>query len=256
MRNLFAIFSLALVGIIPATQAIDHSNLDEGRPLRMEDAYPIARGEWALESGVGYSFERRNRDHAFFPVEILYGAFPNTQLGLGTTLFTNPREVDAPEKSGDLRLSGLYNFNQETLTLPAFGLKGTLNVPTGVSSAGTDFEVTGLITKSFERVSLHFNPAYEFLGGAKAAERRGVYKFTLGASYPIGAPMYTRTTLIADLFTQQSPRRDESNVGGVEIGFRHQMTQRLVVDFGVGSEFAGPARRSQLFLMTGFSFGF
>lgn len=256
MRKLFVLYSLALMGIVRVTQAIDHGNLDEGRPLRIEDAYPIAKGEWALETGVGYSVERQSRDHALFPFEILYGAFPNAQLSLGTTLFTNPRDVDDPKKSGDLRLSGLYNFNQETLTLPAFGLKGTINFPTGVRSAGTDFELTGLITKSVGRLSLHFNPGYEFVGGANAGERSGLYNFTLGASYPIGAPRYTRTVLLGDMFTEQSSRHGESNVWGAEIGFRHQMTQRLILDFGVGSEFAGPAQRSQFFVTTGISFAF
>jgi hypothetical protein len=52
-------------------------------------------------------------------------------------------------------LSRLYNFNQETLTLPAFGVKLELNLPTGVKSAGVDLAVKGLVTKSFDRLSLH-----------------------------------------------------------------------------------------------------
>lgn len=257
MRHSTLLLAAALLaGAALQTKAIDHKNLDEGRPLRLEDAYPIATGEWALETGVGYSNERRGPDHALFPVEILYGAFPNFHAGIGSTLFTDPRSIDGPDKSGDLRLSGLYNFNQETLTLPAFGLKGTMNLPTGVRSRGVDFEIKGLMTKSFDRLSLHFNPAYQFVGGRNSGERSGLYKFTLGASYPLGAPMYTRTTLVGDLFTQQSPRNGESNIYGAEVGFRHQMTQRLVLDFGLGSEFAGPARRSPFFLAAGLSFAF
>jgi hypothetical protein len=42
----------------------------------------------------------------------------------------------------------------------------------------------------------------------------------------------------------------------VEAGFRHQLTPRLVLDLGVGTEFAGPADRSTFFLTTGISFGF
>ena len=256
MRKIFLITLALCAGSTQFAQAIDHKNLDEGRPLRLEDAYPIASGEWALETGVGYSMERRSPDHAFLPVEILYGVFPNFQAGIATTLLTNPRSVDGPEKSGDVHLSGLYNFNQETIRMPAFGLKASVNLPSGVRSRGVDVEIKGLVTKSFDRLSLHFNPAYQFIGGRNAGERRGIYKFTLGASYPIGAPMYTRTTLIGDLFTEQSIRHGESNVYGVEVGFRHQLTQRIVLDFGVGSELAGPAQRAQLFATTGISVGF
>lgn len=258
MRQLISIS--VCVGVLTlvtsAVQAIDHSNLDENRPLRIEDAYPISVGEFALEAGVGYTMERHGTDRAFFPMEVLYGAYPGLQLSLGSTLLTDPREIDGPHKSGDLRLSSLYNFNQETLSQPAFGLRGSLNVPTGVRSAGVDFELKGLVTKSFNRWSLHFNPAYEFLSGGGRDERDGRYSFTLGTSYPIGAPKYTRTTLVADVFTEQSSRKGEANVWGAEAGFRHQMTQRLVLDFGVGSEFAGPAKRSTFFVTTGISFSF
>jgi hypothetical protein len=191
-----------------------------------------------------------------FPLELLYGAAPNLQLGLGTSLSTDPHEIDEQTKSGDLQLSGLYNFNQETLKLPAFGAKLTLNLPTGIDSSGVDVEVKGLITKSFDRLSLHFNAAYEFLTGTERGERDGRYNFVLGASYPVGAPRYTRTTLIGDVFTEQASHTGEANVVGVEAGFRHQLTRRLIFDAGVGTEFAGPGDRSKFFFTTGVSFGF
>lgn len=249
------VLALVAVSVVPAA-AIDHKNLDENRPLRLEDPYPIATGEWALEVGGGFTLHRRGSDRGTFPVEILYGALPNVQVGIGTALSTSPHEIEEQTKSGDLQVSGLYNFNQETLTLPAFGVKLTLNVPTGVDSSGVDVEMKGLVTKSFDRLSLHFNAAYEFLTGTERGERDGRYQFVLGASYPIGAPRYTRTTLIGDIFTEHASRKGESNVVGVEAGFRHQLTPRLVFDAGVGTEFAGPSDRATFFFMTGFSFGF
>ena len=41
----------------------------------------------------------------------LYGAYPNLQLSVGTTLATDPRGIDNRLKSGDLQVSALYNFN-------------------------------------------------------------------------------------------------------------------------------------------------
>ncbi len=253
-----SLFALA-VAVSPA-YAIDHKNLDEGRPLQLEDAYPIASGELAVEAGASFTVERRSADRAAFAVEVLYGAFPNLQVGLGTELSTDPREIDEPTKSGDLRLSGLYNFNQETLALPALAAKVTLNFPTGVASSGIDVEVKAIATKSFERLSVHLNLAYAFLDEADDPSTReardGRYTINLGASYPIGAPRYTRTTLVGNLFTEQSARRGESNVFGVEVGFRHQLTARLVLDAGVGSEFAGPSDRSTFFGTVGLSVSF
>jgi len=114
----------------------------------------------------------------------------------------------------------------------------------------------GLVTRSFDRLSIHLNAGYEILSGVPREERDGRYEIVLGASYPVGAPRYTRTTLIADVFTEQSVRRGESNVVGAEVGFRHQLTPRVVLDAGVGTEFAGPADRSSFTFATGISIGF
>jgi hypothetical protein len=199
--------------------------------------------------------QRDGKAHGVFPIEILYGALDNLQVGIGTTLVTDPHEIDEL-KSGDLKLSGLYNFNQETLTLPALGLKLTVEVPTGVDSSGVDVELKGLVTKSLGRLSFHLNASYEFLNSSLGEERGGRYQFILGASYPIGAPRYTRTMLIGDLFVEQAPERGRPDTFGAEIGFRHQLTARIVLDAGIGTELAGPGDRLPFFFTTGFSIGF
>jgi hypothetical protein len=244
------------VGLTPTAFAIDHDNLDEGRPLRLEDAYPLAAGEWALETGAGLSAPRNSRARGLFPVEVLYGLAPNLQVSLATTFLTDPRRIEEQTKSGDLQLSGLYNFNQETLSLPALGLRLTLNLPTGVESSGVDFRIKGLLTKSIGRLSVHFNPAYEVFSGTKPFERDGRYELALGASYPIGAPKHTLTTLLGDVFTDQAPRRGDPQIAGAEIGVRHQWTPWTVLDAGIGTEFAGPSSRSRFFATVGFSVGF
>src|SRR5712692_5226790 len=237
MRRVAISFCMALLAGLSANAAyaIDHDNLDEGRPLRIEDAYPIASGEWAVEMGAGLSAQRKSRTRGFFPIEVLYGLAPNLQMSLGTTLFTDPRQIEGQTKSGDLQLSGLYNFNQETLSLPALGMRVTVNTPTGISSSGVDVRVKGLATKSFGRLSVHFNPAYEVLSGTQPFARDGRYELVLGASYPVGAPKHTLTTLLGDVFTQQAPRRGDPQIAGVEMGVRHQWTPWTVLDAGLGS---------------------
>src|SRR6267378_4378584 len=219
--------------------AIDHTNLDEGRPLRLEDAYALADGEIALEAGGGFTLQRRGSNRGVFPAEVLYGAYPNLQLGLGTTVSTSPREIGDGPKSGDLQVSALYNFNQETISLPAFALKVGVDTPTGIGARGYGVELKWIITKSVERLSLHLNAGYEFL-------------VATGARDPIGAPQFTRATLVGDVFAEQSTRRGEPTAVGIEVGVRYQLTPRVVWDVGIGTEFAGPAHRSDLFMTTGF----
>jgi hypothetical protein len=251
------VFTLVALMIVPvAAGAIDHKNLDEGRPLRLEDAYAISTGEIALEAGAGFTLRRRGTDRGFFPVELLYGALPNFQIGVGTTISTDPREIDEATKSGDLRIGALYNLNQETLVMPAFGVKLEVELPTGIESKGVDVEAKAIVTKSFERLGVHFNAAYLFLTDSGRGERDGRYELVLGVSYPVGAPKYTRATLVGDIFTEQSTHRGESNVVGTEVGLRYQLTPSIVWDVGVGTEFAGPADRSPFFFNTGFSWAF
>jgi hypothetical protein len=252
-----ATFAL-LVGLASAAtaDALDHKNLDEGRPLRLEDAYPIAHGEFAIEAGAGFTLQRRGADRGLFPVELLYGPLPNLQVGVGTVLSTDPREIDDRPKSGDLRLSALYNFNQETISLPAFAVKLGLDAPTGVSAHGFGVEAKGIVTKSIERLSLHLNAGYEFITSSREDERDGRYKLAIGASYPIGAPRFTRATLVGDVFAEQSLHRGEPTTVGTEVGFRYQLTPRIVWDVSVGTEFAGPAERSRFSFTTGLSSGF
>ena len=256
MRSVIACL-LAAVGLAPGSAlAIDHKNLDEGRPVRLDDAYAISTGEIALEAGAGFTLRRRGADRGFFPVELLYGAFPNVQVGVGTTLLTDPREIDEPAKSGDLRIGALYNLNQETLVMPAFGVKLEVELPTGVESRGVDVEVKGIVTKSFERLSVHVNAAYLFRTNSGRGERDGRYELVLGTSYPLGAPKFTRATLVADVFVEQGTHRGESNVVGTELGLRYQLTPSIVWDVGVGTELAGPSGRSPFFSTTGFSWAF
>ena len=257
MNGYWSVWLLILVCLAggPAW-AVDHNNLDESRPLRLEDAYPIAYGELSVETGARFSLNRQNPDRVAFPMELLYGAYWNLQLGLGSTLATEPRTIDEAEKSGDLRTFVLYNFNQETLRLPAFAVKVSVDFPTGMHSQGVDTELKGILTRSFGQIRTHLNAGYEFIGNAADGERNGRYELVLGAQYPVRYRHFLNTTVLADVFTQQAVHIGESNPTGVEIGIRKQVAPLTVLDVGVGTEFAGPAERTLFFAMVGVSVGF
>jgi hypothetical protein len=236
--------------------AIDHNNLDEGRPLRIEDAYPIAYHELSVETGTGFQDNRHHPDRFSFPIEILYGAYWNLHVGLGSTLSTKPHAIDEEEKSGDLRAFALYNFNQETLRLPALATKLILAFPTGVRSRGIDTTLTGIVTRSFGRFRAHLNAGYTFVGNTDEKQRHGSYEVVLGAQYPLGYPRYFNTTVLADVFTEQSTGKEETNPSGIEVGFRQQIAPLVVIDAGVGTEFVGPGKRTPFFTIVGVSIGF
>jgi hypothetical protein len=248
---------IVLLSLWPATGfALDHDNLDPNRPIGMEDAYAIPKGEIGLEGGVGFNDRREGRTRVTFQPQIIYGAFYNTQIEIQGDLFTEPNTLVGANKSGDLHLGVLYNFNTETLNLPALAVRVEANLPTGVNSQGVDTQMTGILTRSFGRLRAHLNAGYTILGSPQGQERPGAYRVVAAVSYPLGYPTSFRDTLIVSVYTRQSDLRGQRNNTGVEIGIRHQLTSRLVVDAGLGTEFAGPADRAALLGTVGLSVGF
>lgn len=154
MRNVtlrvLRFFSFILLGLLPAPLlALDHDNLDPNRPIGMEDAYAIPKGEIGMEGGVRFNDRREGRTRVIFQPQIIYGAFENAQIEIQGDLFTEPNSLVGASKSGDLHLGLLYNFNTETLALPAMALRVETDLPTGVNSRGVDTQVTGILTRSF-----------------------------------------------------------------------------------------------------------
>jgi hypothetical protein len=240
----------------PALSALDHDNLDPNRPIQMEDAYAIPKGEIGVESGVRWNDRKEGRTGVTFQPQLIYGAFRNTQIEIQGNLFTDPHSLVGADKSGDLHLGVLYNFNTETLMLPAFAMRVEADLPTGVRSKGVDAQVTGIMTRSFGRLRVHLNAGYTALGAPQGQERSGTYRVIAAASYPIGYPYRFRETLIVDVYSRQSDLVGQTNHTGVEVGLRHQLSSRIVLDGGLGTEFAGPSDRSIFMGTVGLSVGF
>jgi hypothetical protein len=236
--------------------ALDHDNLDPNRPIGMEDAYAIPKGEIGLEGGVRFNDRHEGRTRVTFQPQIIYGAFDNTQIEIQGDLLTEPNTIVGANKSGDLHLGVLYNFNTETISLPALAIRVEADLPTGVNSKGVDTQVTGILTRSFSRLRTHLNVGYTILGSPQGAERPGAYRAVAAVSYPLGYPTSFRDTLIVSVYTRQSDLRGQCNNTGAEIGLRHQLTSRIVLDGGLGTEIYGPADRAAVQGTVGLSVGF
>jgi hypothetical protein len=236
--------------------ALDHDNLDPNRPIAIEDAYVIPKGEIGVEGGVTFNDRKEGKGRFGFQPQIIYGAFENMQLEIMTGLVTEPSTVSGDDKAGDLSVGVLYNLNTETIDLPAFAVRAEVGVPTGVNSKGVDTEFTGVMTRSFGRWRTHVNVGYTFLGSPQGQERSGTYRVAAAVSYPLGYPSSFRDTVIANLFTRQSDLIGQRNPTGVGIGLRHQVSSRVVFDAGLGTELLGPSDRSVFFSTMGLSIGF
>ena len=106
------------------------------------------------------------------------------------------------------------------------------------------------------RLRAHLNAGYTILGSPQGQERPGAYRAAAAVSYPLDYPDSFRDMLIASMYRRQSDHRGQRNNTGVEIGLRHQLFLRVVLDAGVGTELYGPTDRAALLGTVGVSVGF
>lgn len=254
--NTARIAFLILLLVPTVAWAMDHDNLDPNRPIAIEDAYVVPKGEIGVEGGLLLSDRKRGDSRLVFQPQLIIGAFNNTQLEVSSDVSTDPRSVVGDDKSGNLMVGALYNFNTETVSLPAFAARVQLGFPTGVSAKGVDTALTGVMTRSYGRWRAHVNVGYTFLGSPQGNERSGTYRVVAAVSYPLGYPTSFRDTIIVNVFTRQSDLVGQRNPTGVGIGLRHQVSSRVVFDAGLGTELVGPSDRSLFFSTIGLSVGF
>ncbi|RYG32841.1 hypothetical protein EON81_19685 [bacterium] len=214
-----AIFSLGLLATSALAQT-DHDNLDANRPLRFEDAEPLAFRTLALEYGLRLGFPRRRELGLNGDFELIYGSNLNGQLEIGIE-----------------DIAYLYSFRQEIGNTPALALKAEASFDNG-------YRLRGIATKTVGRYDrLHLNVDVDIQDGR--ARLGGV----LGYSHPLGYPREFNTTGLAEIAFIPGSR-----MVSVGLGVRRQISPRAVLDFGLQSDL--DSRGTPLRLIAGYSTSF
>lgn len=219
--------------VLPAT-ASDHMNLEANLPTEIEDAYPIKFRSREIQAVVRYIDEGKQNRMVYRPI-LEIGILPNTQFNLSGTFYSGDADRTG---SGDVSASVLYNFNTESLAVPAMALAVEADFPSGERSAGVDVTTKLIFSKMpFVRTTLlhrlHANLIWKRNGGIdEAEERRDQFKGILGFSSRAGRDM----SLILDYVREQKEKKGEdANI--VEVGLRRQLTPFTLVNAGVGAGF-------------------
>src|SRR5260370_26453810 len=147
--GLFAAVLVLLCGERSLAAPADSRNLDEGRPQRVEDAFPVER--YAFEFVTSYALEREpggRSVHAFVP-ELAYGIVANGALGITAPVGLLSEGGVTRAGLAGLRAVALYNFNTEGAALPALAVRADVSLPAR-SLAGCQARVllTGIATPS------------------------------------------------------------------------------------------------------------
>lgn len=235
MRGGIILMTLLAIAAQPSdANAGDHSNLEDGLPIEVEDAYAIAFRGREVQGLARY--ERTDSGDNRFQLEprVEVGVLPNFQAKLQVPFYLGSADQTG---SGDIEVGLLYNFNTEALVLPAFGVAVDGRFPTGEDSDGVELHAKVLMTKTLPGGlsvlhRLHVNAEWTQEIDAGPAERDGRYALILGYSIRVGAD----TFVVADVFRREERSEDEeSNMA--ELGVRRQITPLLVLALGAGAGF-------------------
>lgn len=239
---------MAATAALPAFQvearASDHTNLEEGLPTTIEDAYPIAYKGREIQGQARYERTSDGKSQLVLDPRLELGAFRNGQIKIAV-----PFRLGSGDRSGsgDIGLEAFYNFNNESLRLPALALSARADLPSGKDSRGVDTQFKFIATKTLGAGArlqrLHLNLSY--FNNARAAfnERSHRYGAVLGYSQRLGPD----TVGILD-FVREQDRRAGQTANILELGLRRQVTPLTTLALGAG---VGIGRDSPDFRLTG-----
>lgn len=239
-RPLVALAAMLVAGPLSGSSVaaqIDYRNLDEGRPVGTEDAYPVER--YAFELVLPYEFENPTgpgRGHSFAP-ELSYGIVPNAMIGVQLPFAVVDESPDLEARWGlaGPELFALYNFNTESRSLPAFALRADASFPVG-NLAGDDVRgaLTAIATRSWGRTRVHLNAAVGIGSGMTDPGESGVHGIPAwSASAAIDRTLLRRSVLLIGEIAVMEGTGEVATEAGAALGARMQLTPTFVLDAGI-----------------------
>lgn len=232
MFHLLFIF-VAVLGIsTSAFGQADYRNLDPGRPIAIEDAYPLEFRALELQIGIPrYSREEGGKALSFEP-ELKWGFAKDWQFGISgenTTL----RDGGTTNSFRDTQLHLFYNLNQESFTIPAIAFRPELTFPTGaLGSENVHAALKAIVSKSIGMNRVHLNGSYT-AGPTEATGRGGelVNRYFYGIAYERTFPIEF-LALLADVYAVKPIAGGPTEVIA-DLGTRYQLTPFWVLDAGL-----------------------
>jgi hypothetical protein len=229
-----------LLSAPPAVAQTEYADLDRGLPLRVQDAYAIARDAWELQLAPAVASSRAGTAAWGLATAVAWGALPRTQLEIAAPLASVPAASGSRAVGLDgLEFGALYGLNAETLGLPAFAVAARVAAPAGaLGPTSSLLTVEGIATRSWPGVRLHLNvsatagPSDTSTG---ALERS---RWFAGAAVDHTWPL-SSLLVAAELVALQPLDAGSPVAWSAGAGARWQWTPRLVLDAGLSRRFTG-----------------
>lgn len=259
MGSLAAAVLLLITGAATAGAQTDYYNTDAGRPIAVEDAYPVERRAFELQLAP-IRLERAAGGIYTWGIEseIAYGILPRTHVELGFPLAFR----DGPAGTRSRGLAGIevgvfHNLNVETM-IPALAVAGEAIFPAGpLAPARTYASAKGIATKTFSWARFHLNGQYTFGEAPDPLEAAGAHELSRWMSgVAIDRTMPLRSMLVTGEVVARKPMRaGDDVVWEAATGLRYQYSPRVAVDGGIGRQLTGEAPAWSLTFGAAYAFG-
>jgi hypothetical protein len=227
---------LAGAPLAPATAAaqVDYRNLDDDRPVRVEDAQSVEAYAFELILPYAVADEREGGVvHAFVP-ELSYGLMRDLHVGAKAPMGVH----DGSAGLSGIRLFALYNLNTEFGWFPAVALRADAELPVGPFGASdARYTLKGIATRAFGANRLHVNAARRLGGGGTPGLVESLPDWWVGVA--ADRTLYRESLLlVAEVLLERSAEEAPlaTAVGG---GVRWQWTPTAVLDVGVSRTLSG-----------------
>jgi hypothetical protein len=230
-----ALPGLAAMVATRASAQIDYRNLDDDRPVAVEDAYPLER--YAFEWLGAYRFARlgEGSQHLFVP-ELAYGIARGTELGIKAPFAATTLGGSTEAGLAGLRVFALYNLTSERPSLPGAALRLDATAPLGSQGGrGAAVMVQALATRSFGRNRLHLNAGAALVRADEPAAAEGIPSWRTGLA--VDRTLIRSSTLLLAAVTAEQETPGAQVGVAVAAGFRRQMAPALVLDAGASWTF-------------------
>ena len=244
------------VSAVPAWAQTDYYNTDAGRPLQVEDAYPVERRGFEVQAAPLRLARSRGGVYEWgIEPEIAFGVAPRTQIEVSAPLaFIDAGDAQTGGLSG-LELSALRNLNAET-SIPAFAIGAHVLLPVGnLGPDETYASVKGIMTRTFTWARFHVNAEYTFgsdrPGAAGAAD---LSRWMTGIAVDRAFPLHS-LLIGAELFAREPIVNEVDVEWDTAVGLRYQLTTRFNIDGGIGRHLTGDDRAWYLTFGTAYAFG-
>jgi hypothetical protein len=238
----------------------DYYNTDAGRPITVEDAYPVEYHAVELQLAP-LRLERSSGGVYRWGIEPEFaaGLLPRTQVEVGLPL----AHVDAGTAGrttglAGIELSALHNLNVET-SIPALGIGAGVLLPVGRLGPDRAYgSVKGIVTRTLTWARFHLNAEYTF--GSRPAtgeESEGVAELArwmagvaVDRAFPLSSALIT-----GEVVARQPLQSGDDVEWSTGAGVRYQLTPRWALDGGVGRRLTGDDRAWYLTFGSAYAFG-